>query len=220
MLLSSRFAALVAGAAVMFSSSVALAYPTDLEVRSLYGASSCDSGVFGAELKVVNTSDSAIFASSVFPEFAFNAGAGEIEAVYPQVFAIISDAAGNYVGFTGATIELSPWSVTSSYASDRKVNQIWRARFDPPSVQQPNLIPAHGSVTVAVVLRRSGGTVPFDQGCDDFSKVTSSAGFQDDAFFHLTFTSTQQLICEDLGGGAVDAASGLSFSSPFNSGCR
>jgi hypothetical protein len=220
MLLSNRLVSLVLGAAVVLWSSAALAYPTDLQVRPLYGLGSCDSGLFAAELKIINTADGPIFASSVFPEFAFNAGSGEIEAVSPQVFALIHDAAGNYVGWTGAIIEKSPWTFTSTYASDRKVSEVWRARFDPPSAQFSNLVPAGGSVTVSVVLRRSGGTVPFDRDCDDFSKVVSGAGFADDAFFHLVFTSTQQLVCEDLGGGAVDAESGLSFTSPFASACR
>jgi hypothetical protein len=213
---------LMLGAAATLFSSTALAFPTDLEVRPLYGASSCDSALFGAELKVINTSDSPTFASSVFPEFAFNAGADEIEAVYPQVYAVIYDAAGNFVSWTGATIERSPWTFTSEYASDRKVSDVWRARFDPPSAFAANTIPPHGFLTVAVALRRAGGATPFDQDCDDFSKVSVSDGsaFHDDAFFHLIFTSTQQLVCEDLGNGTNDAESGIAFTEPFTSACR
>jgi hypothetical protein len=220
MLRSNRLVSLALGAAITLTSSVALAYPSDLEVRSLYGTSSCDAALFAAELKVVNTAEGPIFASSVFPELALNAGAGEIEAVYPHVYATIFDAAGRYVTWTGATIEKSPWTFSSTYANDRKVSEMWRVQFDPPSAQQPNTIPAHGFVTVNVVLRRAGGVTPFDQGCDDFSNVGTDQSFHDDEFFHLIFTSTQQLVCEDLGGGAVDAASGLSFSAPFASACR
>jgi hypothetical protein len=220
MLSLQRITGLLLAVAVVLWSSAALAYPTDLQVRPLYGAGSCDSGLFAAELRIVNTAGGPIFASSVFPELALNAEAGEIEAVYPQVIAVIRDAGGSFVGWTGATIERSPWTIESEYASDRKVSDVWRARFDPPSAQFSNLVPAGGSVTVGVVLRRSGGTVPFDRDCDDFSKVTRGSGFADDAFFHLVFTSTQQLVCEDLGAGAVDAESGLSFSAPFASACR
>jgi hypothetical protein len=212
----------ILGAAALLSTSVAFAFPTDLQVRPLYGVGSCDSGLFGAELKVINTSDSIINSSSVFAEFAFNAGSNEIEAVFPQVYAVIFDAKGNFVTWTGATVEKSPWTVDSAFSSNRKANQIWRVRFDPPRPNPPNVIPPGGFVSVAVALRRAGGAIPFDQGCDDFSKVTtsSSGAFQNDPFFHLIFTSTQQLVCEELGGGQSDAASGISFSTPFVSSCR
>ena len=213
---------LVLGAAATLWSSAALAYPADLQVRPLYGTSSCESALFASELKIVNTSEGPLSASSLFPEFAFQAGTDEIEAVYPQVFAVIHDAAGNAVGWTGATVEKSPWALSSEYSDDRKTNQQWRVRFDPPSAQLSNLIPAHGFVSVGVALRRAGGAVPFDQDCNDFSKVSLDDGlsFQNDPYVHLIFTSTQQLVCEDLGGGNSDPASGLSFFEPFTSACR
>jgi hypothetical protein len=137
------------------------------------------------------------------------------------VFALISDAAGNFVSWTGATVARSPWTFASELSSDRKVSQMWRVLFDPPSALGTNLIPAGGSLSVAVVLRRAGGATPFDVDCDDFSKVSLSAdgAFQDDPYFHLIFTSTQQLVCEDLGE-HNDPASGLRFSEPFSAGCR
>jgi hypothetical protein len=223
MTMQTKFVHIVVGSLVALWSSVALAYPTDLQVRPLYGVGSCDSGVFAAELKIINTASSEIFSSSVFPEFAFEAGAGEIEAVYPQVYASIFDAAGNFVTWTGATLEQSPWTVDSALSSERQANQVWRVRFDPPRAGvASNTIPAGGYVTVAVALRRAGGAVPFDQGCNDFSKVSPNAGgaFVNDPFFHLIFTSTQQLVCEVLGDGSNDAASGISFSAPFTSSCR
>jgi len=212
---------LVVGVALALSSSAALAYPVDLQIRPLSADDTCEAATFEAELKIINTSDGPISSSSVYPELAFHAGQDEIEAVHGSIYAVIFDANGGFVTWTGATVERSPWTVDSGYERNRRANQIWRARFDPPRASPPNLIPPHGYLTVIVSFRRAGGVAPFDQDCDDFTKLEHgfSTAFEHNKFFHLLFTSTQQLICEQLGADQNDRLSGLPFSAPFQSAC-
>jgi len=213
---------LAVAAALILTGSAALAYPVDLQIRSTSTSDSCSAAVFQAELKVVNTSDGPISSSSVYPELAFYAGPTEIEAVYPQLYANIFDASGAYVTWTGATVERSPWTVDSGYWRNRRANQVWRVRFDPPRPNPPNLIPPGGSLIVSVAFRRAGGATPFDLDCDDFTKVEhgASTAFESNQFYHLLFTSTQQLVCEKLDGDANDPLSGLPFTAPFETACR
>jgi hypothetical protein len=215
------FLRLVVGAALTLSSSVALAYPVDLQIRPISADDTCEAAIFEAELKIVNTSDGPISSSSVYPELAFYAGQDEIEAVYGSINAIIFDVNDRFVTWTGTTVERSPWTVDSGYERNRRANQIWRARFDPPRANPPNLIPPHGYLTVIVSFRRAGGVAPFDQNCDDFTKLEHgfSTEFEHNKFFHLLFTSTQQLTCEQLRPDENDPLSGLPFSAPFQNAC-
>ncbi len=220
--LKHSFIGLAAGGACIFGSTVAVAYPVDLEVRPTAVPNSCDYGIFQPELRITNVADSPISLSSVFAEFAFNAAPGEIEAVHPETYASIFDADGAFVTWTGAKVEPSPWTTTGELSPDRRINQIWRVLFDPPRPNPPNLIPAGGYATVIVSLRRAGGAVPFDENCDDFTKVErdSSREFQSNPYFHLIFTSTQQLVCEQWDLVTNDPLSGYSFFAPFTSSCR
>src|SRR5688500_11636724 len=113
------FLKLVVGAALALSSSAALAYPVDLQIRPLSADDTCEVAVFEAELKIANTSDGPISSSTVYPELAFYAGQDEIEAVHGAVYASIFDANGQFVTWTGATIERSPWTVDSGYERNR-----------------------------------------------------------------------------------------------------
>ena len=66
-------------------------------------------------------------------------------------------------------------------------------------------------------FRRAGGVAPFDLNCDDFTKLEHGVRpeFENNKFFHLLFTSTQQLVCEQLGAGQSDPLTGLPFSAPY-----
>ncbi len=216
------FLKLVVGAALALSSSTALAYPVDLLIRPISSDDTCEAANFEVELKIVNTSDSPISSSTVYPEFAFYAEQDEIEALHGSVYANIFDANGRFVTWTGATVERSPWTVDSGYERNRRANQIWRARFDPPRANPANLIPPRGYLTVTVGFRRAGGVAPFDLNCDDFTKLEHgiSAEFEQNKFFHLLFASTQQLTCEQIGPDENDLLSGLPFSAPFYNACR
>jgi hypothetical protein len=200
----------------------AAAYPFDLQMRSTGVPNSCEYSVFEPEVKITNVETFPINLSSVFVEFAFNAGLDEIEAVHERVTVGIFNADGGFHSWNGATVRQQPWDVNIELSDDRKANQVWATIFDPPSPHAPTtLIPAGGYAAFYVTLRRAGGVTPFDENCDDFSKVDVGTPhrFIDNDFFHMLFTSTQQLICEQKSPTSNDPLSGRAFWAPFTSGC-
>jgi len=180
---------------------------------------------FEPELKITNVQTFEILLSSVFVEFAFNAGPTEIEAVHPRITVPIFNAAGGVVSWTFANVMQTSTSGSGfTFAPDRRGNQVWAVVFDPPAAPPApsNAIPVGGYATLIPTLRRAGGAIPFDVGCDDFSKVdrgTSQTTFVDNRFYHLIFTSTQQLICEQKTPTTNDPLTGLAFASVPITGC-
>jgi hypothetical protein len=194
----------------------------NLEMRHTGVPNSCDYSVFEPELRLTNTGSVPLALNSVFVQFYFNAGPTEIEAVHPTgTLASIFTAQGGFVTADTVTVNRGQDLPNCQFAADRKANQAWRVIFDPPSAGQNLLVPPGGYATVIVQLRRAGGVSPFDQNCDDFTKVerNSPGVFASNKFFHLLFTSTQQFICERLNPTTVDPNSGISPCAPFNSAC-
>jgi hypothetical protein len=217
----------IGGGALAFTlllAASASAFPVDLQMRATAIPNSCDYALFEPELKITNVTTFDILLSSVFVEFAFNAGLTEIEAVHPRITVPIFNAAGGVVSWTFAEIRQTSTFSTFTFAPDRRGNQVWAVVFDPPSPppNPSNAIPPGGYATVIPTLRRAGGAIPFDVGCDDFSKVdrgTSQITFIDNRFMHLIFTSTQQLICEQKSPTTNDPLTGLAFGSVPITGC-
>ena len=221
---SKHIIGLSAVAAGVLCASSASAFPLDLQMRATGVPNSCDWGVFEPELKISNVATFDILLSSVFVEFAFNAAPDEIEAVHPRITVPIFNSSGGVVSWTFANVVKRTDIPPFTFAADRKGNQIWAVIFDPPSAPPApsNAIPVGGFASVTPTLRRAGGAVPFDVGCDDFSKVdrgTSQTTFVDNRFFHMIFTSTQQLICEQKSPTMNDPLTGLAFASTPITGC-
>ena len=223
-MLSKCIIGLGAMASGILFTATASAFPLDLQMRATGVPNSCDWGVFEPELKITNVQTFDILLSSVFVEFAFNAGPDEIEAVHPRITVPIFNSAGGVVSWTFANVVKRQDIAPFTFAADRKGNQIWAVIFDPPSPppNPSNAIPVGGFASVTPTLRRAGGAFPFDVGCDDFSKVdrgTSQTTFVDNRFFHMIFTSTQQLICEQKSPTTNDPLTGLAFGFPATTGC-
>jgi hypothetical protein len=223
-MLSKLILGLGAAASGTLFAATASAFPLDLQMRATGVPNSCDWGVFEPELKITNVQTFDILVSSVFVEFAFNAAPDEIEAVHPRITIPIFNASGGVVTWTFANVVKRSDIAPFAFAADRKGNQIWAVIFDPPSAppNPSNAIPPGGFASVIPTLRRAGGAVPFDLGCDDFSKVdrgTSQTTFVDNRFFHMIFTSTQQLICEQKSPTVNDPLTGLAFASTPITGC-
>lgn len=90
-------------ASILFAAT-ASALPLDLQMRATAVPNSCDWGVFEPELRITNVQTFDILLSSVFVEFAFNAGPDEIEAVHPRIIVPIFNSAGGVVTWTFANV--------------------------------------------------------------------------------------------------------------------
>jgi hypothetical protein len=178
----------------------------DIKVRSVDVPDSCVQSVFRPEVRVVNNATESRDLSEILVRAHFNAPRDGLESVTAFVFAAISDAQGGVVGFSQATANQFVRAVGQcELTPDRKTNQAWNVFFTPA------MVPAGGSATFIVTLRRQGGLSPFDAECDDFTKVEPNGAFHDDVHYGLFFASAGLGIraCEFISPLIVDPNRGI-----------
>ena len=156
----------------------------DVKMRSADVPNSCVQSVFRPEIRVVNNATEPRDLSEILVRAHFNAPRDGLESTTAFVFAAIADAQGGVIGFSQATATQFVRAVGAcELTPDRKSNQAWNIFFSSA------MVPAGGSATFIVTLRRQGGLTPFDAECDDFTRVEPNGAFHDDVHYGLFFAS-------------------------------
>jgi hypothetical protein len=194
----------------------AAATKLNLEVRNVDNADSCVFGSFRPEFRITNFGTQPVSIGAVDVRMFFNNPLQDPIEFVGATFATIFNADGSLTGSYASAVQFdsAPPNPSCVVAPDRLANQTRHISFQP--VGTDALIPPNGGfATIIVQYRRNGGEVPFDAGCNDFSKLPAdpARAFHNDKFFNLVMQNPMGpphvLFCEFINATTVDPNSGI-----------